>query len=39
MSLFNRWLVALYLLGAPALLVAQPLRVIDEQALLSGHAG
>src|SRR2546425_6964004 len=31
MSRFTRWLAALYLLGAPALLVAQPLRVIDDK--------
>src|SRR2546425_4123900 len=39
MSLFNRWLVALYLLGAPALLVAQPLRVIDEKLYYLGTPG
>jgi hypothetical protein len=39
MSLFNRWLVALYLLGAPELLVAQPLRVIDDKLYYLGTPG
>src|SRR5213592_4103220 len=39
MNLFNRWLVAFYLLGAPALLVAQPLRVIDDKLYYLGTPG
>src|SRR5206468_1813003 len=39
MSHFFCWLVALYLLGAPALLVAQPLRVIDDKLYYLGTPG
>ena len=36
---FHRWLVALFLLGAPASLVAQPLRVIDDKLYYLGTPG
>jgi len=39
MSLFNRWLAALSLLVAPASLVAQPLRVIDDKLYYLGTPG
>ena len=39
LSLFNRWLVTLYLLGAPALLIAQPLRIIDDKLYYLGTPG
>src|SRR5438094_4920944 len=39
MILFNRCLVALFLLGAPALVIAQSLRVIDDQLYYLGTLG
>src|SRR6266498_2930067 len=39
MSLFNRLLAAFCLLGAPALLVAQPSRIIDEKMYYLGTPG
>src|SRR2546427_8868940 len=39
MRLFNRWLVLLSLAGAPALLIAQPLRIIDDKLYYLGTPG
>src|SRR6059036_1066321 len=39
MSLFNRLLATFCLLGAPALLVAQPARIIDEKMYYLGTPG
>src|SRR5881394_2817009 len=39
MSPFNRWSLALFLLGVPALLIAQPLRVIDDKLHYLGTPG
>src|SRR5438093_195175 len=39
MNRFNLWLVACFLLLSPALLVAQPLRVIDDQLYYLGTLG